>query len=83
MYLQRASRQKKEYDPVLVRFYEERGMAVASKNYPMIQEAAKEIGQTVAQVKVSVVSTCAPLCLHQAGRILHLKITFAEMDLSH
>ncbi|XP_078620257.1 uncharacterized protein LOC144887132 [Branchiostoma floridae x Branchiostoma japonicum] len=47
----RASRQKKECDPVLVRFYEERGMAVASKNYPMIQEAAKEIGQTVAQVK--------------------------------
>ncbi|XP_035664415.1 uncharacterized protein LOC118407948 [Branchiostoma floridae] len=47
----RASRQQKEYDPVLVRFYEERGMTVAKKNCPLIQEAAKESQKTVAQVK--------------------------------
>ncbi|XP_019626541.1 PREDICTED: uncharacterized protein LOC109471643 [Branchiostoma belcheri] len=44
------STRKKEYDPVLVRFYEERGMNEARKDHPLIQEAAKESGKTVDQV---------------------------------
>eukprot|EP00058_Branchiostoma_floridae_P019625 XP_002605115.1 hypothetical protein BRAFLDRAFT_84214 [Branchiostoma floridae] len=47
----RPSRLSKEYDPVLVRFYEERGMTVARKNCPLIQEAATESGKTEAKVK--------------------------------
>eukprot|EP00058_Branchiostoma_floridae_P019624 XP_002605114.1 hypothetical protein BRAFLDRAFT_84215 [Branchiostoma floridae] len=47
----RPSRLSKEYDPVLVRFYEERRMTVARKNCPLIQEAAKESGKTEDQVK--------------------------------
>ncbi|XP_019636244.1 PREDICTED: ankyrin repeat domain-containing protein 17-like [Branchiostoma belcheri] len=47
----KALRPQKEYDPVLVRFYEERGMTVAKTNCPVIQEAAKESGKTVNQVK--------------------------------
>ncbi|KAI8478082.1 hypothetical protein Bbelb_441810 [Branchiostoma belcheri] len=45
------STRKKEYDPVLVRFYEERGMTEAKKDHPLIQEAAKQSGKTVDQVK--------------------------------
>ncbi|XP_066264259.1 ankyrin repeat domain-containing protein 42-like [Branchiostoma lanceolatum] len=40
----------KEYNHVLVRFYEEKGMTVAKKNCPLIQEAAKESGKSVARV---------------------------------
>ncbi|XP_066294528.1 uncharacterized protein [Branchiostoma lanceolatum] len=46
-----APRQKKGFDPVLVHFYEERGMTSASKNNPLVDEAAKQTGKTVAQVK--------------------------------
>ncbi|XP_019627786.1 PREDICTED: uncharacterized protein LOC109472443 [Branchiostoma belcheri] len=45
------SKRKKGYDPVLVRFYEERGMTKAKNDCPLIQEAAKESGKTVDQVK--------------------------------
>ncbi|XP_066264256.1 serine/threonine-protein phosphatase 6 regulatory ankyrin repeat subunit A-like [Branchiostoma lanceolatum] len=45
------SARKNEYDPVLVRFYEEKGMTVAKNDCPLIQEAAKESGKTVKQVK--------------------------------
>ncbi|KAI8514405.1 hypothetical protein Bbelb_087290 [Branchiostoma belcheri] len=45
------STRKKGYDPVLVRFYEERGMTVAKKDCPLIEEAAKQSGKTVDQVK--------------------------------
>ncbi|KAI8482120.1 hypothetical protein Bbelb_401100 [Branchiostoma belcheri] len=42
---------KKEYDPVLVRFYEDSGMTEAKKDCPLIEEAAKQSGKTVDQVK--------------------------------
>ncbi|XP_066264257.1 ankyrin repeat domain-containing protein 6-like [Branchiostoma lanceolatum] len=45
------SERTKEYDPVLVRFYEKKGMTVAKKACPLIEEAAKESGKTVTQVK--------------------------------
>ncbi|XP_078701678.1 uncharacterized protein LOC144927814 [Branchiostoma floridae x Branchiostoma belcheri] len=45
------STHKKGYDPVLVRFYEERGMTEAKKDCPLIEEAAKQSGKTVDQVK--------------------------------
>ncbi|XP_019614209.1 PREDICTED: ankyrin repeat and KH domain-containing protein mask-like [Branchiostoma belcheri] len=45
------SKRKKGYDPVLVRFYEERGMTVAKKDCPLIEEAAKKSGKTVKQVR--------------------------------
>ncbi|XP_019614828.1 PREDICTED: uncharacterized protein LOC109462710 [Branchiostoma belcheri] len=45
------STRKKGYDPVLVRFYEESGMTVAKKDCPLIEEAAKQSGKTVDQVK--------------------------------
>ncbi|XP_078701600.1 uncharacterized protein LOC144927770 [Branchiostoma floridae x Branchiostoma belcheri] len=45
------STRKKGYDPVLVRFYEERGMTEAKKDCPLIEEAAKQSGKTVDQVK--------------------------------
>ncbi|CAH1266891.1 ANKRD28 [Branchiostoma lanceolatum] len=41
---------RKKYDPVLVRFYEERGMTVVKKDCPLIEAAAKESGKTVQQV---------------------------------
>ncbi|CAH1266889.1 TNKS [Branchiostoma lanceolatum] len=41
---------RKQYDPVLVRFYEEREMTVVKKDCPLIEEAAKESGKTVQQV---------------------------------
>ncbi|CAH1249817.1 ANK1 [Branchiostoma lanceolatum] len=47
----KAYRQQKEYDPILVRFYEDRGMTVAKKNCPLMQEAARKSGKTLAQVK--------------------------------
>ncbi|XP_078701599.1 uncharacterized protein LOC144927769 [Branchiostoma floridae x Branchiostoma belcheri] len=45
------STRKKGYDPVLVRFYEESGMTEAKKDCPLIEEAAKQSGKTVDQVK--------------------------------
>ncbi|XP_078700741.1 uncharacterized protein LOC144927272 [Branchiostoma floridae x Branchiostoma belcheri] len=45
------SKRKKGRDPVLVQFYEERGMAVAKKDCPLIEAAAKESGKTVQQVR--------------------------------
>ncbi|KAI8514411.1 hypothetical protein Bbelb_087350 [Branchiostoma belcheri] len=45
------STRKKGYDPVLVRFYEERGMTEAKKDCPLIEDAAKQSGKTVDQVK--------------------------------
>ncbi|XP_019632032.1 PREDICTED: uncharacterized protein LOC109475709 [Branchiostoma belcheri] len=45
------STRKKGYDPVLVRFYEESGMTEVKKDCPLIEEAAKQSGKTVDQVK--------------------------------
>ncbi|XP_078688559.1 uncharacterized protein LOC144920321 isoform X6 [Branchiostoma floridae x Branchiostoma belcheri] len=45
------SKRKKGHDPVLVRFYEDRGMTVAYKNSPLIEEAAKKSGKTAQQVR--------------------------------
>ncbi|XP_078701682.1 uncharacterized protein LOC144927818 [Branchiostoma floridae x Branchiostoma belcheri] len=45
------STRKKGYDPVLVRFYEERGMTEVKKDCPLIEEAAMQSGKTVDQVK--------------------------------
>ncbi|XP_035673057.1 uncharacterized protein LOC118413638 [Branchiostoma floridae] len=42
--------QKRAFDPVLVQFYEERGMTTASIKDPLLHEAAKQTGKTVAQV---------------------------------
>ncbi|XP_078589034.1 uncharacterized protein LOC144869532 isoform X2 [Branchiostoma floridae x Branchiostoma japonicum] len=44
-------KQKRGFDPVLVHFYEERGMTSASGKDPLIQEAAKQSGKSVDQVK--------------------------------
>ncbi|XP_066278481.1 ankyrin repeat domain-containing protein 17-like [Branchiostoma lanceolatum] len=42
---------KRGYDPILIHFYEERGMTVASGKEPMVQEAARQTGKTIDQVK--------------------------------
>ncbi|CAH1255560.1 ANKRD28 [Branchiostoma lanceolatum] len=42
---------KKGYDPILIQFYEERGMTMASGKDPMVQEAARQTGKTIDQVK--------------------------------
>ncbi|KAI8478953.1 hypothetical protein Bbelb_433120 [Branchiostoma belcheri] len=44
-------RRKKEFDPKLVWYFEERGMTKASYKDPLVHEAAKETGKTVDQVK--------------------------------
>ncbi|XP_019635510.1 PREDICTED: serine/threonine-protein phosphatase 6 regulatory ankyrin repeat subunit B-like [Branchiostoma belcheri] len=46
----KGSKEKKGLDPVLVHFYEERGMTTASNKDPLVQEAAKQSGKTVKQV---------------------------------
>ncbi|XP_078669111.1 uncharacterized protein LOC144910212 isoform X5 [Branchiostoma floridae x Branchiostoma belcheri] len=46
----KGSKQKKGLDPVLIHFYEERGMTTASNKDPLVQEAAKQSGKTVKQV---------------------------------
>ncbi|KAI8479563.1 hypothetical protein Bbelb_427020 [Branchiostoma belcheri] len=46
----KGSKEKKGLDPVLVHFYEERGMTTASDKDPLVQEAAKQSGKTVKQV---------------------------------
>ncbi|XP_019636793.1 PREDICTED: uncharacterized protein LOC109479279 [Branchiostoma belcheri] len=45
------STRNKGYDPVLVRFYEESGMTEVKEDCPLIEEAAKQSGKTVDQVK--------------------------------
>ncbi|KAI8513369.1 hypothetical protein Bbelb_100080 [Branchiostoma belcheri] len=47
------STRDKVFDPVLVQFYEEKGMTVMRKDHPLVQQAAKQTGKTEDQNFIS------------------------------
>ncbi|XP_078583018.1 uncharacterized protein LOC144865869 [Branchiostoma floridae x Branchiostoma japonicum] len=55
-----ASGQKEVFDPVLVHFYEDKGMTLADSKDPLVREAAKQAGKTTEEVLNFIINYSQP-----------------------